>query len=104
MPVYSQVDAGEGDPLAAQPQLRLLLQTGEIEFITLTSSNIARALLRRLDGETRRLIEAGRIKLVSISPVTSGDIRSLGLPVAGEATRYTTAGLVQALVELVQKG
>jgi uroporphyrinogen III methyltransferase/synthase len=105
VPVYSQVDAGEGDPLGAHPDIRGQLQAGEIEFVTLTSSNIARALLRSLDEATRRAVEEGRIKLVSISPVTSTDIRALGLPVAAEATEYTTAGVVRALVELAtQKG
>jgi uroporphyrinogen III methyltransferase/synthase len=101
VPVYSQVDAGEGDPLEAHPHIQQQLQTGEIEFITLTSSNIARALLRRADQATRRAIEEGRVKLVSISPVTSTAIRELGLPVAAEATEYTTAGVVMALRGLV---
>ncbi len=99
--VYSQVDSAAGDPLAAQPLLRQQLQTGAIELITLTSSNIARALLRQLDEGVRRAIVEGRVQLVSISPVTSEAILALGLPVAAEATEYTMAGVVQALRRLV---
>jgi uroporphyrinogen-III synthase len=40
---------------------------------------------------------------VSISPVTSATVAELGLPVAGEATEYTTAGLLKALVDLAER-
>ncbi|MBI1833072.1 MAG: uroporphyrinogen-III C-methyltransferase, partial [Planctomycetes bacterium] len=91
--VYSQVDAVESDS-----EVMDALRRGEIEFVTLTSSNIARALLERLDATCRRRIEAGEIKLISISPVTSDAVRALGLPVAGEATEATTDGVIDAMV------
>ena len=93
--VYSQVDAVE----SADPVLEHL-RRGEVDYITLTSSNIARALLTQLDDTCRGRIESGRTRLVSISPVTSGDIARLGLSVAAEATEATSAGVVRALVEL----
>lgn len=96
--VYSQVDAVEPDS-----ELMDALRRGEIEFVTLTSSNIARALLGRLDATCRRRIEAGEIKLVTISPVTSEAVRALALPVAAEATEATTAGVVEAMVRLVRE-
>ncbi len=95
--VYRQVDAGEGDPLGANPGVREQLRSGEIDLVTLTSSNVARALLRDLDAATRGQIEQGHVRLVSISPVTSEAIRGFGLPVAAEAIEYTSAGVVQAL-------
>jgi uroporphyrinogen III methyltransferase/synthase len=93
--VYSQVDALEdaGEVLGR-------LRAGEIEYVTLTSSNIARALLRPLDPAGRGRIEAGEVKLVTISPVTSAAVRELGLPVAAEAAEYTAPGVVEALVQL----
>ncbi len=94
--VYSQVDADS--PLDANPVLRQQLRSGQIEYVTLTSSNIARALLRGLDEATRALVKQGTVKLVSISPVTSTAIRELGLPVAAEAREYTTAGVIEALL------
>jgi uroporphyrinogen III methyltransferase/synthase len=94
--VYSQVDAlleaGAG-PLAA-------LERGEFDYVTLTSSNIARAFVQGLGPAGRRLIEAGGVGLVTISPRTSAAVRELGLPVAAEAHEYTTAGVVEALVRL----
>jgi uroporphyrinogen III methyltransferase/synthase len=91
--VYSQCDVRELDP-----EVRALLQTGKMDFVTLTSSNGARAFARLLDDEMRQRI--GRdIELVTISPVTSAAVRELGLPVAAEATVFTTQGLIQALVE-----
>jgi uroporphyrinogen III methyltransferase/synthase len=86
------VDAAE-----IEPHLRESLLRGEIDFITLTSSNIARALLGGLDAACRERIAGGAVKLVTISPVTSAAVQELGLPVAGEATTYTTDGIVEAL-------
>jgi uroporphyrinogen III methyltransferase/synthase len=96
--VYSQVDALETDETVLDA-----LRRGEIEFVTLTSSNIARALLAKLDATCRRRIEAGEIKLVSISSVTSEEIRKMGLPVAAQANEATTDGLMEALVDLAGK-
>jgi len=96
--VYSQVDALElgSEPLA-------LLREGEIDYVTLTSSNIARAFLRALDAPSRARIAAGEVQLVSISPVTSATIRELNFPVAAEAVEYTAAGVVDTLVRLAQR-
>ena len=93
--VYSQVDAVEID-------LELLEQInqGQIDYITLTSSKIAEALIRMLSPAARRRIRAGDVRLVSISPVTSAAIRKLDLPVAAEAAEYTTAKVVEALTAL----
>jgi uroporphyrinogen III methyltransferase/synthase len=91
--VYRQVDATlEPGPALAQ------LHNGEIDYVTLTSSNIARALLEALDTETRERIKGGRPGLVTISPRTSAVVRALGLPVAAEAQTYTTEGIVAALI------
>jgi uroporphyrinogen III methyltransferase/synthase len=93
--VYSQVDAPTTD-------LRDVLRSGPLDYVTLTSSNIVRALLGRLDGETQALIRNGAIRLVSISPVTSAAVNELNLPVAAEATAYTVDGVVAALVASAQ--
>ncbi|HTU18566.1 MAG TPA: uroporphyrinogen-III C-methyltransferase [Gemmataceae bacterium] len=93
--VYAQVDAIEPGSEALDA-----LRRGEIDYVTLTSSNIARSLVRSLDEEALQLIRLGAVKLVSISPVTSAAIRELGLPVAAEAQEYTTEGVVQAIITL----
>jgi uroporphyrinogen III methyltransferase/synthase len=99
--VYSQteaaLEAGETGPLARMGR-------GEIDYVTLTSSNIARALIGALDGPARARIESGAVGLVTISPRTSAAVRELGLPVAIEAREYTTQGILEALCERVTRG
>jgi uroporphyrinogen III methyltransferase/synthase len=94
--VYGQVESD----LAGSEGLDLL-RSGKLDYVTLTSSNIAKSLIRALDQESRDRIASGQVALVSISPVTSGTVRDMGLPVAAEATEYTTKGLIDALVRLV---
>lgn len=92
--VYNQIDCVDEHAAALD-----CLRRGEIDYVTVTSSNIARALIEALDATCRQRIEAGEVKLVSISPVTSAAIRGLGLPVALEAAEYTTAGVVEAILK-----
>jgi uroporphyrinogen III methyltransferase/synthase len=97
--VYCQVDAIDpGDAVFDY------LRRGEIDYVTVTSSNIARALVRALDAPSRARIAAGQVQLVTISPVTSAAVRELGLPVAAEAATYTTTGVVEALLALAGRG
>jgi len=96
--VYSQVDAVAADSPALD-----YLRRGEIDYITLTSSNIARALIRSLDEPCRSRLQSGAVKLVSISPVTSAEVRQLGFSVAAEAAEATTQGILEALVCLEDK-
>jgi uroporphyrinogen III methyltransferase/synthase len=93
--VYRQADAVETE----SPVLDYL-RRGEIDYITLTSANIARALIRALDEVSRGRLESGATRLVSISPVTSTAVRELGLRVAAEAKEYTIPGLLEALVRV----
>jgi uroporphyrinogen III methyltransferase/synthase len=97
--VYEQVDAvdGRSDAFAA-------LRRGEIEFVTLSSSNVARALLHTFDETLRGRVIRGDVKLVAISPETGRAIRELGLPVAAEAEVYTAEGLIEAVRRLVTSG
>jgi len=85
--VYSSTDLERPDPAVTAS-----LRAGQIDWITVTSSAIARSL-RRLFGEDLR-----RAKLASISPLTSGALRELGASPAVEAAAYTMAGLVAAIV------
>jgi uroporphyrinogen III methyltransferase/synthase len=91
--VYSQVDAA-----ALQASTLDHLRRGEIDFVTLTSANIARVFIERLDSTCRARIESGEVQLVTISPVTSEEVMRLGLPVAAEANEATAEGVVQAML------
>jgi len=73
------------------PDVAAKLEAGKIDWITVTSSSIARALVN-LFGE--KLLQS---KLASISPVTSTTLRELGYEPAAEAEQYTMPGLVQAI-------
>ncbi len=80
------------DVPVAEPEIVELLAAGKIDWITVTSSAIARSLAAMF-GENLR-----RAKLASISPVTSATLRELGYEPAAEARVYTMAGIVDAIV------
>ena len=77
----------------SQPRSEILsaLQSGKIDWITVTSSAIAKSLQAMFGDELRKA------KLASISPITSGTLRELGYEPAAEAAEYTMAGLVTAI-------
>jgi uroporphyrinogen III methyltransferase/synthase len=85
--VYSSTDVGSADPDVAEA-----LSAGRIDWVTVTSSAIARSAVR-LFGDALE-----RARLASISPVTSGVLRQLGYEPAVEASRYTMEGLADAIV------
>jgi uroporphyrinogen III methyltransferase/synthase len=91
--VYSQVDTIELDPTIAEQ-----LRRGDVHYVTLTSSNIARSLAQLLDAETVARLRDGSVRIVTISPLTSAAVRELGFPVAAEATEYTSEGVIAALL------
>jgi uroporphyrinogen III methyltransferase/synthase len=97
--VYSQVDFLLGPDTEA---LRMLSR-GEVDFVTITSSNIARAICQAVDESGKQHILSNRTAIVSISPRTSAVVRDFGLPVAGEAREYTTEGVVQACCGLARR-
>jgi len=86
--VYRSTDVEKADPGAAAA-----LAAGQIDWITVTSSAIARSLAR-LFGEDLR-----RAKLASISPITSEVIRRLGFEPAVEARESTMEGVARAMAE-----
>jgi uroporphyrinogen III methyltransferase/synthase len=96
--VYRQVDEPAAGPALA------MLRAGEIDVVSLTSSNIALGLAAALGEEGRGHVESGRTRLVSISPRTTAAARKCGLTVAAEADRYTTEGVLDAMVRLVSAG
>lgn len=79
------------DVTTAEPEIVDRLRRGAIDWVTVTSSAIARSLVT-LFGEDLR-----RCRLVSISPITSQTLRELGFEPAAEAREYTTSGLIASL-------
>ena len=85
--VYQSRDVTSPDAAVAD-----LLRHGRIDWITVTSSAIARALTSMFGKELRRT------RLASISPVTSAVLRELGSEPAAEADVYTMEGVVDAIL------
>jgi len=84
--VYTSTDVERPDP-----EIAAMLRAGRIDWISVTSSANARSLARLFGDDLRRA------KLASISPITSGVLRELGLEPAAEAAEYTLAGLAAAI-------
>jgi uroporphyrinogen III methyltransferase / synthase len=96
--VYAQKDA-----LTSGAEVLDAWRRGEIDFVTVTSANIARALAAALDAPCRARLHSGEVKLVSISGITSEAIRCLNLPVEAEAREATSAGIVDAIITLARR-
>jgi uroporphyrinogen III methyltransferase/synthase len=96
--VYSQVDAVDPDPAIVAD-----LRNGKFDFVTLTSSNIARALIRSLDAQGMAHIRSGAVRLISISSVTSSAVREFELPVAAVAKEETSGGIIAAIIDLAAR-
>lgn len=79
------------DILAPQHEVQLLLRAGDIDWVTITSSAIARATVA-LFGEDLR-----RAKLVSLSPNVTQVLSELGFEVAAEAITPGMPELVAAV-------
>ncbi len=86
--VYSSVDVE-----AADAQIVQMLAGSQIDWITVTSSAIARSLVR-LFGDA-----LCHSRLASISPLTSGVLRELGFAPAVEASTATLPALVAAILD-----
>lgn len=85
--------------LVSSPDSQVLaqLRNGEIDWVMLTSSNIASGFFGWLDPDLAALVKR-QVRIASISPVTSAAIRAAGFAVAAEATVYTVDGTIGAMV------
>jgi len=84
--VYQSDDVETPDPA-----IRERLQAGQIDWVCVTSSAIARSLVA-LFGDALK-----QTRLVSISPITSATLRELGYAPAAEASEYTMQGVVATI-------
>jgi len=90
--VYQVVVYSSTDVDTPVPEIQAALAAGRIDWVTVTSSAIARSLAA-LFGDALH-----RTRLVSISPVTTATLQELGHQPTAEATEYTMEGVVQAVV------
>jgi uroporphyrinogen III methyltransferase / synthase len=73
-------------------QVQSALSDGLVDWVTVTSSAIAQSAASLFGTDL------GRVKLASISPITSDTLRSLGYEPTAEATDYTMEGVVDAVL------
>lgn len=78
------------------------IQNGTVDWITLTSSAITERLYELIPEKAREQV-GRKVRLASLSPVTSETARKLGWSIAAEATEYRWEGLVAAIVEQVRR-
>lgn len=95
--VYSQADVPHFDVDALTA-----LQRGDVTWLTLTSSNIARSILSRLPFEAQQHLHSGRTRLATISRVTSEAVEQMGYQVSAEAKEATMTGLIRAIQAAVR--
>lgn len=90
--VYESRDLAQADP-----EIAAALAAGRVDWITVTSSAIARSMANLFGQQLKG------IKLVSLSPITSATLTELGFTHAAEAVEYTMAGLVAAILSAEQQ-
>ncbi len=90
MSVYESCDMDRADPTIVDQ-----LNRAAIDWVTVTSSAIARSMVA-LFGDSLR-----HTKLVSISPTTSAQLCELGFPPAAEANEYNLEGILQAIEDSI---
>lgn len=72
----------------------------EIDWLTFASSSSVRAFFEQIPVDA---VNSGRVKIASIGPVTSEQLRSLGIRVDVEASEHTIDGLLDALENMSRK-
>lgn len=95
--IVEQVVAYQSEDLTElDPYVESELEAGHIDWITATSSAIARSLVRLMHP-----LDSHVIRLAAISPLTAGVLEELGQTVDVVAEQYTARGVVEAILAAV---
>lgn len=86
---YTSEDARPDDLEVLRTKRQIL--DGQVDWIAVTSSAIARSLATMYGDALRS------VRLASISPITSNTLRKLGFEPTAEATDYTMTGIIDAM-------
>jgi uroporphyrinogen III methyltransferase/synthase len=73
------------------------IERGEIDWLTFASSSSVKAFFEQIPAE---LVNSSNTKIASIGPVTSEQLKTLGLKVDAQATEHTTDGLLAAIEKI----
>lgn len=83
------------------PLVRDMLQAGEIDLITFTSSSTVRNFISMLGtAQPMELVQGARV--ACIGPITARTAEEMGLPVHISARQYTIDGLLEAILDYYQ--
>ncbi|HMA36308.1 MAG TPA: uroporphyrinogen-III synthase, partial [Chloroflexia bacterium] len=100
----TQVDAYRTLAGAGDPRVRALLEAGQVDVVTFTSSSTVRFFLEMLEGlgldPAVARATLSRTQVVCIGPITAATAQEQGLAVAAVAAEYTAAGVVAAIQAL----
>ena len=91
--VYQNIDVEQFDPAVVAA-----LEAGALDWIGLSSPSIARGLARLIPEATRAHLGT-KIRLASISPITTTAANEAGLPISAEARDHTWPGILQAIMD-----
>ncbi|MGL4421793.1 MAG: uroporphyrinogen-III C-methyltransferase, partial [Gemmataceae bacterium] len=97
--VYEQHDV-----IDAQADVWDALRRGEINFILLTSPNVARIVTKGFDDTIRGRVERGEIVLIAGSAEIAATVVEQGLPRPQTTETPTTNGFIDALTKAVSGG
>ena len=73
------------------------IEMGEIDWLTFASPSSAKGFFEQIPGE---LVNSSNTKVASIGPVTSEQLKNLGIRVDVQATEHTTDGLLAAIEKM----
>ncbi len=81
------------DVAHAEEEIAETLAAGKIDWVTVTSSAIARSLVQLFGADL------ARTKLAAISPLTALELAGAGYPPTAIASQYTSDGLIDAILQ-----
>ncbi|HCS53313.1 uroporphyrinogen-III C-methyltransferase [Rubinisphaera sp.] len=84
------------DAVALSEQSQHLIETGQLDWIGLSSPAIARQLAKLIPEQARQYL-GNKIKLAAISPITAQAAEETGLPITAIATEFTWDGIFDAI-------
>ncbi|MGA1980311.1 MAG: uroporphyrinogen-III C-methyltransferase [Sedimentisphaerales bacterium] len=70
------------------------IERGEIDWLTFASPSSAKAFFEQIPA---KLVDSSNVRVASIGPVTSEQLKNLGLKVDAQATEHTIDGLLTAI-------
>lgn len=93
--VYSQGPASQEQI----DNMKLILSKNAVDYVAVTSSNSAKGLFDSLGGVLGAGILLGKTKVVSISPLTSEEVKNFGWGNLLNSENFTTDGMIDQMIK-----